>query len=532
MMLLPDFRVRQRDYLLEISRAMTSQLDVGEVLVRILEAAASMLSAQVGLIALLEDDKQTFQARATYGVTIEAIPLFAPLLEQTLVDEGRGLNTELLDQKMIQVARALDMRLRQVIALPMIMHGEVVGVIFLFRAYQSPASLNDQSILQSFADQAAIAVHNARLYERVRQEQLRLAAILEHSADGVLIMDAVGVIQRMNQAAARMTGWQPELAVGLAHDEVVTWKHIDQGAALSAALAGGWPQPVHGENGSEPNHETLYAEGDLLRPDHTLVSVGITYAALVDEHGALKNIVANVRDISNFRQAEQLKSTFISVISHELKTPVALIKGYAGTLRRDDADWDPRTVQDGLTVIEEEADRLTALIENLLAASKLQAEGMRLYQITDVNLAIIAARSAERFQTQTSKHTLKVAFPANFPTIQGDETRLRQVVDNLISNAIKYSPAGGSIRISGSFDDDAVQVSVADKGVGLSKADAARVFERFYRVDDALSRKTQGTGLGLYLARAVIQAHGGTLSVQSELGKGSTFTFSIPREQP
>lgn len=541
-MLLPDYRVRQRDYLLEISRAMTSQLDVSEVLVRILEAAAAMLSAQVGLIALIEDDHKTFEARATYGVTLEAVPLFAPLLEEVLVDDGRGLNAEELDRKMIQVARALDMRLRQVIALPMIMRGEVVGVIFLFRVYQSTASLNDQSILQSFADQAAIAVYNARLYERVRQEQLRLAAILEHSADGVLIIDATGIIQRMNQAAARMTGWQPELALGLAHDDVIMWKHLDHGTRLSDALSSGWPDNrppasmADSRKGSQPNPpratpETLYAEGDLLRPDHSLISLGITYAALIDEHGALRNIVANIRDISNFRQAEQLKSTFISVISHELKTPVALIKGYAGTLRREDAEWDQHTVQDGLTVIEEEADRLTGLIENLLAASKLQAEGMRLTQISDVNLATLAARSAERFQTQTTAHTLKVSFPARFPSIQGDETRLRQVVDNLISNAIKYSPNGGSIEITGHYDATSVEVSVTDKGVGLSKDDQARVFERFYRVDDALSRKTQGTGLGLYLARAVIQAHGGTLSVQSELGKGSTFTFRIPREQ-
>jgi PAS domain S-box-containing protein len=525
MMLLPDFRVRQRDYLLEISRTMTSQLDVGEVLLRILEAAASMLGAQVGLIALLEDDKQTFRASASFGVTLDAVPLFAPLLENLLTSDRRGLEMEALEQKMIRVAQALDRRLRQVIALPMIMLGEVVGVVFLFREYQAEANLNDQSILQSFVDQAAIAVHNARLYQRVREEQLRLAAILEHSADGVIIMDASGLIQRCNNAAGRICGWQPERALGQSHDTVIHWKHIDQGEALSAVLERGWPRP------SNPDiPDTLYVEGDVLRPDSGLVSVAITYAALTDENGKLKTIIANLRDISNFRQAEQLKSTFISVVSHELKTPVALIKGYAGTLRRDDADWDQQTVQDSLTVIEEEADRLTDLIENLLAASKLQAEGMRLTQLRDVQLDQLARRAVERLQTQTTKHTLKLHFPANFPSIQGDEARLRQVLDNLIGNAIKYSPNGGKITISGKFDDNAVYVSVSDQGVGLAPADQERIFERFFRVDDTLSRKTQGAGLGLYLARAVVQAHGGTIRAQSEPGKGSTFTFSIPRE--
>ncbi len=527
MMLLPDYRVRQRDYLLEISRAMTAQLDLGEVLVRILEAAASMLSGQVGLIALREEDKELFRTRATIGVPLEMVALFEPLLEDILDDDQQGLDIEGLDRKMRQVARVLDMRLRQVIALPLVMMGNVVGVIFIFRAYSGQTTLNDKMVLQSFADQAAIAVHNARLYQNVREEQLRLAAILDHSADGVMILDAGGAILRFNKALARITGQQPEMALGQAHDTIITWKRIEHGERLSAALAHGWPH----QRPADAPPDTLYVEGDLLRPDHSQISIGITYAALLDEHGALKNIIANVRDITNFRQAEELKSTFISVVSHELKTPVALIKGYAGTLRREDASWDPAVIQQGLAVIEEEADRLTGLIENLLAASKLQAEGMRLNTISDVDLAHITRRSAERYRTQTQTHTLIVDFPPEFPTAQGDEVRLRQVIDNLIGNAIKYSPQGGTITIRGEYDDQSVTVSVTDQGVGLPKAEQARIFERFYRVDGALSRKTQGTGLGLYLARAVVEAHGGTISVQSKPGKGSTFTFSIPREQ-
>src|SRR5262249_41754446 len=157
---------------------------------------------------------------------------------------------------------------------------------------------------------------------------------------------------------------------------------------------------------------------------------------------ALRNVIANVIDITHFREAEKMKSTFVSVVSHELKTPVALIKGYAGTLRREDARWDSKTIQQSLAVIEEEADPLTGLSENLLAASKLQADGMRLTNVGDVNLAAIADRSAERFQTQTKNHKIVVDFPDNFPIVQGDETRLRQVIDNLVNNAIKYSPKG------------------------------------------------------------------------------------------
>ncbi|MFN8419927.1 MAG: ATP-binding protein [Anaerolineae bacterium] len=532
--MLPDFRVRQRDYLLEIARAMTSQLNLDAVLRLILQSAASMLGGEVGLIALVDDDGR-FRARATIGVDAAHLHLFAPLLDN-LDDKSNhdqhnynhgGLDFEALDLKMRVVARALDIRLRQVIALPLIIREENVGVIFVFRTYRAEPNPNDTAVLQSFADQAAVAVFNARLYQSVSAEQMRLAAILDHSGDGIMILDGSGHIQRFNKALGRIVGCSPTEVIGNLHDDVIMWDHIEMGTALDAALASGWPQ----QTAADAPPDTIYVEGDLTRCDGTAISVGITYAPLLSGSGKLSNVIGSVRDITNFRKAQEMKSTFISVVSHELKTPVALIKGYAGTLRREDANWDKATIRNSLKVIEEEADRLTGLIENLLAASKLQAEGMRI-NIGDVRLDLLAARSVERFQVQTPIHQLKLDFPPNFPSVQGDQTRLRQVLDNLINNAIKYSPAGGEIRISGAFDDHSVTVAVSDPGVGISEEQLEHIFERFYRVDDALSRKTQGTGLGLYLARAVIDAHHGTIEVDSQVGKGSTFRFTIPISQP
>ncbi|MFN8376835.1 MAG: ATP-binding protein, partial [Anaerolineae bacterium] len=263
------------------------------------------------------------------------------------------------------------------------------------------------------------------------------------------------------------------------------------------------------------------------RPDGLTLSIAINYAPLLNAEGRLANIIANVRDITNFRQAQEMQDTFVSTISHELKTPVALIKGYAGTLRREDAQWDPDVIMNGLMVIEEESDRLAELIENLLATSKLRAERMKL-DMDYVHLDEIAARSVERFNTQTTTHKFKMSFPKNFPVTQGDELRLRQVFDNLLSNAIKYSPEGGTIEVGGRVDGDMLTVLVKDQGVGMTDSEQERIFERFYRVDGALSRKTQGTGLGLYLAKAIVEAHGGSIAVESTPGKGSTFYVSIP----
>jgi signal transduction histidine kinase len=224
-----------------------------------------------------------------------------------------------------------------------------------------------------------------------------------------------------------------------------------------------------------------------------------------------------------------MKSTFTSVISHELKTPVALIKGYAGTLRREDADWDQETMRESLAVIEEESDRLTQLIDNLLDASRLQAGQMRLDK-TDVRMDKLAARMVKEFRTQTSLHTFVLDFPEGFPPVQGDEERLRQVLSNLISNAIKYSPNSGEIRVSGRFDDERVYVAVSDQGIGIPAGERERIFDRFYRVDSALSRRTQGAGLGLYLVKSVIEAHRGHIWVASDPGQGSTFVFTLHRD--
>ncbi len=524
MFLLPDYRVRQRDFLLNISRALTSQLDLVEVLRMILQAATSMLAGEVGIIALRAGD--SFVVRAAIGIQTEQVQLFNALLKDLPTQAAEQSDVEMFQSRMRGIARKINLELRQVVSLPMSFGEDMLGILFIFRTYAGAPNENDYRLLQSFADQAAIAVHNAHTYEMAERERQRLAAILDHTADGVMILNPQLDIVRWNQALARMTGLLADQAQGRPHDVAIRWKRTALGQRLEDAVADGWPYPV--DDNSAPN--TVYVEGDLEHLDGSLLSVGITYAPLTRADGRLLNVIANVRDITHFREAEQLKSTFISVISHELKTPVALIKGYADTLNREDADWDEHTIHNGLTVIEEEADRLTELIENLLAASKLQAEGMKVHLET-VSLPVLAKQTIERFQTQTDQHTLTADFPADYPVILGDPARLRQVIDNLVSNANKYAPNGGDVRLSGSYDDEWVQLDVRDHGIGVPSDQFDRIFERFHRVDNSLTQTTQGTGLGLYLAHAVIKAHEGNIWVANNPDGGATFSFVLPRRE-
>jgi signal transduction histidine kinase len=236
--------------------------------------------------------------------------------------------------------------------------------------------------------------------------------------------------------------------------------------------------------------------------------------------------VLSVRDITHFRTAEEIKSTFISIISHELRTPVTLIKGYASTLRRDDAKWDRAVVRDSLSVIEEEADRLSHMIDDLLDASRLQAGGISLNR-ADVSLPALAKRVAERLTPQSQKHTILTDFPVKFPVILGDETRLEQVIVNLVSNSLKYAPAG-EIKISGTVRPEQVIVCVSDEGPGIDTRDLPHIFDRFYRSTNA-AKQTKGAGLGLYLARAIVEAHGGRIWAEPKPDPGARICFSLPR---
>lgn len=530
---LVDVRILQREYLLAISRALTAELDLRDLLRLILQSAVELVSGQAGIIALADPDTGKLRVAAVYGIPAHLIDHFAPLLgDLPDVDGGEREVVPELMRRLRQVAQKADLSLTQVIRLPMSSGGAVIGQIYIFQAgnyYFVPDAAN---LLRSFAEQAAIAVKNARLYQQINKEKQRLDAILDYSADGVMILDTSLRITEFNRALSDITGWPAEEAIGLPHDAVIRWRSLKTDSTLNDAIENGWPLP----GGSH-----LYVEGDIschqtgCVQGRNSVNLGITYAPLLDDEGHLTDIIASIRDLTRYREEEELQKTFISVVSHELKTPVSIIKGYAGTLRRHDANWSPEILDESLSVIEEEADNLTELIDSLLEVSRLQAGTFRLEISDDVFLPKMAADVARRLGRQSEKHDVGLFFDTDFPTIIGDERRLTQVLNNLVSNAIKYSPDGGKILITGKTHPQYVTVSVRDDGIGIPVHEQGRIFQKFSRLDNALSRKTEGTGLGLFLSKAIIEAHRGRIWFQNNdeiksNANGTTFTFSLPIE--
>ena len=527
---LVDVRILQREYLLAISRALTAELDLHDLLRLILQSAVELVSGQAGMIALVDPDSQQLRVAAIFGIPAHLVDHFAPLLHD-IPDAEDGEREELV-RRLRQIAEEADLSLSQVIRLPMRVGGDVIGLIYIFQSGNYYFVPDASNLLRSFAEQAAIAVKNAWLYQQIRNEKQRSDAILEHSADGVMILDPSYRITVFNKALSNMTGWPADEAIGRYHNDVIRWKSLKTDSDLDDAIADGWPLP---------GATHLYVEGETTCYQSKCVqgresiSLGITYAPLLDTGGQLTNIIADVRDLTRYREEEELQKTFISIVSHELKTPVSIIKGYAGTLRRQDARWSPEVLDESLTVIEEEADNLNDLIDSLLEVSRLQAGTFRLEMSDDVFLPNLAANVARKLGRQAKNHQVTVYFDPEFPTIIADERRLTQVLNNLVGNAIKYSPDGGEILIKGEVHTRYVTVSVKDSGIGIPVHEQGRIFQKFARLDNALSRKTEGTGLGLYLSKAIVEAHNGRIWFQNNNESeanvpGTTFTFSLSAE--
>lgn len=513
-------RLREREYIFAIGRALMAEIDLNEVLRVILQATTELVSAKVGMVILSEPGEQQFRVVATIGIPVNILESYRSLVQGMSYQEDQYKTMDDIKQRVRKLAEATNPTLNRSVGLPMFNGDAIIGVIFLFHEHEHQLSGSLARFLQSFAAWAAMAVKNARLYKDVTAEKQRLDAIIQQSADGVMLLDRALHITEFNASLTHMTNIGSDDAIGRPHHLIIEWDTLRTDADLTSAIANGWPLQ---------DSSRLYVEGDFRRKDGSLVSLGVTYSPLINERKQMTSIIANVRDLTRYREEEHLHKTFISVVSHELKTPVSIIKGYAGTLMREDADWPREIQQEYLETITEEADSLTDLIDNLLEASRLQSGTFSLDLHEDVCLVHVARNVIKRFQPQTDKHNLRIEFPDKFPEVTADERRLTQVFNNLISNAIKYTLKGGDIIVNGTVQSDQVIVHVRDSGIGVPKHQRQRIFQQFARLDNALSRKTEGTGLGLFLTKAIIEAHGGEIWFTDNGDEpGTTFSFSIP----
>jgi PAS domain S-box-containing protein len=387
-------------------------------------------------------------------------------------------------------------------------------------------------LLEVIASQAAVFIENAKLYQALEQridfankeliatnrellsEKSRIEAIVQGMADGVISVDLRKHVLHMNAAAERILG------VRLSEAQGQPVGHCPFDDELRAVLQSRLPS----------GDEVSDTEVALTWPAPAVVRV---QTAPVRSEGVTAGYVAVLTDITQFKQLDRMKTEFVSLASHELKSPLTAIKGFVALLERaagDDAE-DPKV--QFLTIIDRQIDRMRRIIDDFLNIARLEAGRplqMNWQIVSDVSSMVNDVVETERSADEI--HRFDIDVPADLPSIEADHDKLYQVIANLVNNAVKYSPDGGVITVKAHVEDGEVVLSVSDEGIGIAADEVNQIFQRFRRVRAGGAERVTGAGLGLYLSRNIIEAHGGRIWVESRPGEGSTFAFAVPIRRP
>lgn len=516
LLLLIARRVEEQTALYDVGRSLVREQDIGSLVDFLLNRAVSLVGAEMGVLSLREED-ESYQVKALHGLSRSSIGLsFRPGEYCAGQAAAQG---EPLRRTEIEPAEAgpWGVGLRgplSYIAIPITWQGVSKGVLEVaMRPRERAFGDDDVRLLSLFVNQAAIALENANLYRLITEDQRRTEAMLYSINDGVIAVNNEARVILVNSAAEKILNLPPFPYINLRHVKEVI--HIDTLANLFLKSLNAGAEMAEEIRLPAPDRRVLEVETSLIEvePENRL------------------GIIAVIRDVTTLRELEQAKSDFVSTVSHELRTPLTSIKAYTATLRRRDVSFDEDTRQQFLQVIEEETDRLTRLISDLLDMSRIDSGRMELKK-REFDLLRLAEIVVEKLRSQTSNHVIKMRAPRESITVHADPDKIEQVFVNLVDNAVKYSPQGGDITISLEVQRHLIKCSVSDQGVGIPVEHIPHIFEKFHRVDNRATREVYGTGLGLYLSKSIVEAHGGSIWVESEFGRGSTFHFTLPLAFP
>jgi two-component system, OmpR family, phosphate regulon sensor histidine kinase PhoR len=365
-----------------------------------------------------------------------------------------------------------------------------------------------------------------RTMQSLSGERHRSSAILRSMVEGVAVVDATEKIVFSNRAFADILNLDTSSIEGRRVIEVL--RNSDLLGLIRRALQGEEGLGTDLAMGIvQPRSFAVTATPVKVLESGATVRGGADVAAAPTADKPSGAVVV-LHDVSELRRLERVRQDFVANVSHEFKTPLTAIQGFAETLLAGALD-DPENNRRFLRTIREHATRLARLTDDLLRLAQIEAGRLEL-EFYPVGVTELVERCAETtlFKASGKQIALEIDVPPGLPPMRGDAALLREVLQNLLDNAVQYTAAGGCIRVTAAVESRGVAITVADTGIGIPLADQERIFERFYRVDTARSREAGGTGLGLSIARHIVEAHGGRIGVESEVGVGSRFSFSIP----
>ncbi|MEZ4593834.1 MAG: GAF domain-containing protein [Chloroflexota bacterium] len=529
--------------LLRITTELSASLDQDRVLNQALHLVNGVVHAKEGAILLIDQESGEFIFQAAIGgerpIPIGGIPS-GMMRNEGLAGWMIGNRSAVILHDALEdprwQERETSQKHRSVLGVPLISNEaeEVIGVLMMF--HTEPNAFTDQQLdlVEAAAIQVTNAISNASLYKLIfeQAEQLgsmlrteiiqkaNLEAILESIADGVIVADSRNKVDIANLPACNILDIPRDQLLG---------KSINELLGLYGHFGESWLQTINDWANNADRIEQWTFLADQLEIEDKFISVHLS-PVLSDNQ--FYGTVSIFRDITKEVEVDKLKSEFVSTVSHELRTPMTSIKGYADLMLMGAAGQMTEPQSRYLQVIKNNADRLHMLVNDLLDISRIETGktglDLRPLDIPQIIEQVVEGHLNGRIQHENRALQVTTEIAPSLPLVNADQARITQILTNLLDNALNYTPDNGRIHINARATHSFVHISVTDTGIGIAKENQDKIFDRFYRAEDSDVQRVPGTGLGLAIVRSLIEMHGGRLKVESELGKGSTFTFNIP----
>lgn len=521
-------RMKEQATLFETSTAVVSTLDPETVLDRILEQMGRLLSIKMYAVISLDEENGSFRIRAGRGLSRQFIEQLSIRPTEPDAVTIRALHakepiqvsdTETDPSYAVRKQRARAEGYRAILAVPLNTQHAPPTALLVFHPTPHVFTHNEIQLLTSFANHAAMAIENALLYERsdmrLREQTHRLEALVQSLHDGLILGDLRGTVIYANKRVAELADLSTRSLTGM---------HVDQ--ILARIIAKTSERSIQKNDVqkllNEKEERTIeisqsYSDGTIyLRLEVFNVN---------DEEGVPIGRGIFFHDITADRELDRMRSSLVSTVSHELRTPLAAIKGYASTMLADDVEWDRASQHEFLTIISDESDRLTNLVNNLLDLSRIEAGSLRLSR-EKCDIKEMVNRAAKQARL-TPGNRFHVHVEAKLPKLYADPPRLESILRNLIENAVKYGGENAKIGVEVCRQGSDFLFRIMDDGPGIPEEERQHIFESFYRVDDSLARLTSGAGLGLAICQGLVRAHGGRIWVEPQ-ETGTCIAFTIP----
>ncbi|HRE29219.1 MAG TPA: ATP-binding protein [Anaerolineales bacterium] len=487
-------RIAELEALIGLGQAV-AQLDLDRVLTRVVEAAVSLIGAEESTLLLLDPATGELTVRAAKNLDERTARTLRLRSEDSLAGQVVRTGEPVTVDENTPTKIVTAYLVKSLIYAPLRVRGRVIGVLGVDNRFKRAAfDAHALRLLQALSDEAAIAIENARLYTAVEHERTQLYTILNETEDGVIVIDHENRLILVNHTARSAFGVGDGDIVGRSIFEVI--RDDDLRDLL----------------------ERPKRQSDIRLPD------GRTFNAHVTPITNIGRAVMLI-DITHLKELDRIKADFVTTVSHDLRSPLTAVLGYVNLLDRVGPLTDQQT--DFIQQIRISVKQMNTLISDLLDLGKIEAGFDTQKEPLDTNRLIERVMSDIRPQAEAKHQELNHRIPAPLPSLFGNPLRLRQMLSNLVENAIKYTPETGRIQVEAYAEGDFVVLSIADTGIGIPPADLPYVFDKFFRSDNA-SLSHEGTGLGLSIVKSIVENHGGRVWVNSQPGKGTTFTVMLP----